>query len=87
MTKQVQKSKKEADQRRKLGQMVKNLALMIDDTTKKWYESKTFWVGAVVLVASVALVATEGAQDGTVLAAVSAVAMVVLRMVTNKGIR
>ena len=87
MVKQVQKTTKEIRQQKKLGQMIKNLATMIEDTTKPFWKSKTVWVGAATVAASIVLYFAEGAEKGTMLATIAGIAAIVLRLVTNKGVR
>lgn len=60
---------------------------------KSWYKSKSIWVGALQIISSMALIAVEILNEGSVkvdmgqtLLMVNGVAMIILRWVTDKPI-
>tara|TARA_R110000787_G_scaffold28081_3_gene76881 strand:+ start:128 stop:391 length:264 start_codon:yes stop_codon:yes gene_type:complete len=60
---------------------------------KLWWKSKSIWVGALQIVSSIALIAVEILNEGSVkvdmgqtLLMVNGVAMIILRWVTDKPI-
>ena len=54
--------------------------------TKKFWESKTFWVNALALIAGISTALAGEIQAGSTISALS-VANIILRVVTNKGIK
>lgn len=54
---------------------------------KKWYQSKTLWVGAVEIIGSACgLLVGEGLVTAATTAAICGVLTIALRLVTDKGI-
>ena len=60
---------------------------------KSWWKSKSIWVGALQIISSIALIAVEILNEGSVkvdmgqtLLMVNGVAMIILRWVTDKPI-
>jgi hypothetical protein len=82
------RTNKELRQQQKMAAAIKNLANMIDDSTKKWWTSKT-------IIASVLFASTSGASayfcEGQTKQAAAGAAfaalMIGLRLVTKKAIR
>ena len=55
--------------------------------TKKWYHSKTMWVQAIAVVASIiAGITTKNWLDGEVQVMILAIVDFVLRLKTNQGL-
>ncbi|MBA7593454.1 hypothetical protein ES703_00374 [subsurface metagenome] len=55
---------------------------------KKWYHSKTFWVMAISLVASIITGITgETWLDGDIQVAILSLIGLILRLITNQGLR
>lgn len=53
---------------------------------KKWYKSKTLWVGILQVVAGVAVALSEKVATGSAIT-VSGVLMIILRVITKEPIK